>query len=129
MYLVGVARGATKVRVRLPASAVDTMPVREPPPRVLERVVVVTNPAARLEISPRPDTVKAGQALELRVMVFDRDGQAIDGAPVQVRYEDGGSAYLMTATGTLRLELKGSGSRSIVASFGRLADTLRVTVK
>jgi hypothetical protein len=61
--------------------------------------------------------------------VFDRDGQAIDGAPVQVRYEDGGSAYLTTATDTLRLELKVPASRPIVASFGKLADTVRVTVK
>jgi hypothetical protein len=129
MYLVGVARGRTMVRVRLPASGVDTMAFREPPPRVLERGVVVTNPAARVEISAQSDTVEVGEALELRVRVFDRDGQAIDGAPVQVRYEDGGSAYLTTATGTLRLELKVPGSRSIVASFGKLADTVRVTVK
>ena len=127
MYLVGVTRGRTTIRVRLPASPVDTMPFREPPPRVLERVVVVTNPAARVEISARSDTVKVGEVLELRVRVVDRDGRSIDGAPVEVRYEDGGSAHLTTATDTLRLEVPGS--RSIVASFGKLADTLRVIVR
>ena len=81
------------------------MPFREPPPRVLERLVVGTNPAARMEISRR-DSVKVGEAFELRLRVFDSEGQAIDGAPVQVRYEDGASNYLTTATGTLRLELK-----------------------
>jgi hypothetical protein len=129
MYLVGVARGRTMVRVRLPASPADTMPFRESPPRVLERAVVITNPAARVEISARSDTVKVGEALELRVGVFDRDGQAIEGAPVQVRYEDGGSAYLTTATGTLRVELKSAGLHMIAASYGTLADTLRVTLR
>jgi hypothetical protein len=129
LYLVAVARGRTTVRVRLSPSAADTMPFREPPARTLERPVVVTNPAARVEITARADTVRLGEPLDLRVRVLDRDGQAIDGAPVQVRYEDGGSGYVMTSTGTLRPELRRPGPHTIVASFGKMADTLRVTVK
>ena len=105
------------------------MPFREPPARTLERPVVVTNPAAHVEISSRPDTVKVGEPLDLRVRVLDREGQAIDGAPVQVGYEDGGSAYVTTSTGALRLELRRPGPHSIVASFGKMADTIRVMVK
>ena len=105
------------------------MPFREPPARTLQRPVVVTNPAARVEISARADTIRLGEPLDLRVRVLDRDGQAIDGAPVQVRYEDGGSAYVTTSTGALRLELQRPGTRPIVASFGKMADTVRVTVK
>jgi hypothetical protein len=129
LYLVAGARGRTTVRVRLPESPTDTMPFREPPPRTLERPVVVTNPAARVEFSSRPDTIKVGDPLDLRVRVLDREGQAIDGAPVQVSYEDGRSAYVTTSTGALRLELRGTGPHSIVASFGKMADTVRVTVK
>ena len=95
----------------------------------LERPVVVTNPAARVEFSSRPDTINVGEPLDLRLRVLDRDGQAIDGAPVQVSYEDGRSAYVTTSTGALRLELKSMGPHSIVASFGKMADTVRVTVK
>jgi len=105
------------------------MPFREPPARTLERPVAVTNPAARVELSSRPDTIKVGDPLDLRVRVLDGEGQAIDGAPVQVSYEDGGSAYVTTSTGTLRLELRRPGPHSIVASFGKMADTVRVTVK
>ena len=129
LYLVTGALGRTTIRVRLPASAADTMPFREPPARTLERPVVVTNPAARVEITARADTVRLGEPLDLRVRVLDRDGQAIDGAPVQVRYEDGGSACVTTSTGALRLELQRPGTRPIVASFGKMADTVRVTVK
>jgi len=129
LYLVAGTRGRTTVRVRLPESPADTMPFQDPPPRTLERAIVVTNPATRVEISPRPDTIKVGEPLELRVRVLDRDGQAIDGAPVQVTYEDGGTAYVTTSTGTLRLELRSTGPHSIVASFGKMADTVRVTVK
>jgi len=128
-YLVAGVRGRTTVRVRLAESTADTMPFREPPARTLERPVVVTNPAARVEISARSDTIRLGDPLDLRVRVLDRDGQAIDGAPVQVRYEDGGSAYAGMSTGTLRLELQRPGPRFIVASFGKMADTVRVTVR
>jgi len=129
MYLIALARGRTTIRVRLPESAVDTMPFREPPPRTLERVVVVTNPAVRVEISPRPDTIKLGEPLELRIRVFDRDGRVIDGAPVHVVYADGSGNYGTVTTGELRLELKNAGPHSVVATFGKLADTLRVAVK
>ena len=128
-YLVAGVRGRTTVRVRLAESVADTMPFREPPARTLERPVVVTNPAARVEISARADTIKRGEPLGVRVRVLDRDGQAIDGAPVEVRYEDGGSAYARMSTGALQLELERPGARFIVASFGKLADTVRVTVK
>jgi len=129
LYLVARARGRTTVRVRLPESSADTMPFQEPPARTLERPVVVTNPAARVEISAHPDTIKLGEPLDLRVRVRDREGQAIEGAPVQVRYEDGGSAYVTTATGALRLELRRPGPHPIVATFGKMVDTVRVTVK
>jgi len=129
LYLVARARGRTTVRVRLPESPADTMPFQEPPARTLERPVVVTNPAARVEISAHPDTIKLGEPLDLRVRVRDREGQAIEGAPVQVRYEDGGSAYVTTATGALRLELRRPGPHPIVATFGKMVDTVRVTVK
>ena len=129
LHLVAGARGRTTVRVRLPASAADTMPFQEPPARALERPVVVTNPASRVEISTPRDTVRLGDPLDLTVRVLDREGRAIDGAPVQVRYEDGGSAYVATSTGALRIELQRPGTRPIVASFGRLADTVLVTVK
>jgi hypothetical protein len=129
LYLVARARGRTTVRVRLPESPADTMPFQEPPARTLERPVVVTNPAARVEISAHPDTIKLGEPLDLRVRVRDREGQAIEGAPVQVRYEDGGSAYVTSATGALRLELRRPGPHPIVATFGKMVDTVRVTVK
>ena len=49
-YLVGRARGRTKVRASLPPSPADTISYREPPRRRLERDVIVSPRAARLEI-------------------------------------------------------------------------------
>ena len=128
MYLAARASGRTKLRVSLPPSPADTMPFRDPPPRELERGVVVTAPAVRVVISPRPDTVRVDEALELRLQVFDGQGKVIEGAPVRVRYEDGGSNYLNSAAGTFKVVFKSPGTHRITASVGKLADTVTVAV-
>jgi hypothetical protein len=128
-YLVARAQGGTVLRVRLPASPVDTMPFQEPPPRTLEREVVVTARSARIEVSPQADTVQIDQPLSVRVRLTDGDGHQIEGAPVQVAYElAAGSWALETTTDALRVTFTQAGTRTIVAKFGTLADTVRVTV-
>jgi hypothetical protein len=128
MYLVARATGRTKLRMSLPPLPTDTMPFREPPPRTLERGVVVTAPAVRVVIAPRPDTIRVGQSLELLVQVFDAAGKVLAGAPVRVRYDEAGSSYVKAVAGTFTVAFRSPGAHTIVASFGKLADTVRVAV-
>ena len=127
-YLVARARGRTRVRATIPPSPSDTMPSREPPPRTLEREVVVISRAVRLATGSRPDTIRVGDTLSLRPQVFDADGVAIDGAPIELRYSDGDVNRLLTTTDTARIAFEHAGQRTIVARFGILTDTVRVSV-
>jgi hypothetical protein len=67
--------------------------------------------------------------LSVRVRLTDGDGHQIEGAPVQVAYElAAGSWAHETTTDALRVTFTQAGTRTIVAKFGTLADTVRVTV-
>ena len=56
------------------------------------------------------------------------DGRPIDGAPVEVTYFVGSVVIPTTVTDTATVVLRQPGSRAIVARFGPLADTVRVSV-
>jgi hypothetical protein len=127
-YVVARALGRTILRVRLPASPSDTMPSREPPPRVLQREVVVSPRAARIAITPRPRSLRAEQSFEFRFRAFDRSGRQIAGAPIAVTHDLGQYKVRETTTGKLNVVVGGPGTRTVIATFGAVADTLRLVV-
>ena len=120
--------GRTTVHVTVAPSPTDTMPSRTPIPRVLERDIVVTPPIARVEISPRPDTVRVGEQVDVRVRVVDQAGQVVDGAPARLRVTGGEYDLVRDAAERVPLVFDSPGRRTIVASFGGHADTVVVDV-
>ena len=129
MHVVGRTKGRTTLRVRLPVTPSDAMPAQKPPPRVLEREVVVSARAVRVELTPRPDTVHVGETVSLRVRVLDEGGNPLAGASVGVMHEARpGSNVHTTTTDVVEVTFAEAGPRTIVAKFGALSDTVRLTV-
>jgi hypothetical protein len=120
--------GRTSVRVTLAPSPSDTMPSSTPVSRTLSRDIVVTLPIARVEMSPRPDTMHVGERVDIRVRVLDRAGHVLDGAPARLRVRGDAYEEWYDAAEPVPLVFGAPGRRMLIASFGAHADTAVVIV-
>ena len=127
MYVKALSPGLTTIRVRGVHGRLDAAIESELPPGVLERTLVVVRPPKRLEIAPRPDTLRVGQYLWARVRVYDAAGDSTDRVPVELvcigcigSYYDGVQLSHIWSNEPGRI--------TIVARLGGLADTLNVVV-
>jgi hypothetical protein len=128
MQLVGRRPGRTSLRITLPPLASDTAPSSSPPEHALTRDVVVTRPMRRIWFVPRPDSVRVGETIELRVRATDDQGRQYENPPARVMVSDGDQSYTTLATDPLRLSFASTGTRTIVARYGGLSDTLALRV-
>jgi hypothetical protein len=128
MQLIGRRPGRTVLRIVLPPLASDTAPSSSPPERVLTRNVVVTRPMRRIAFVPRPDSVRVGEAVVLRVRATDDQGRHYENPPARVTVDGDGQSYVTIATDSIRLDFRSPGARTIVARFGALADTITLRV-
>lgn len=137
MYIKALRPGTTTIRVRGVHGLRDAALESEVAPGVLETEVLVIRPPHRLEITPRPDTLRLGQHLEARVRVYDAMGEFTDRVPIELvcmgctgnsyHGEWLSSAYYFGERPT-RLSSNQPGHMTIVARLDRLADTLSVVI-
>jgi hypothetical protein len=128
MQVIGRRPGRTFLRIVLPPLASDTAPSSSPPGRVLTRDVVVTRPIRHIAFVPRPDSVRVGEALMIRLRATDDEGRDYENPPARVMVNDGVRSYVTLATDAIRLDFTSPGTRTIVARLGALSDTLTLRV-
>jgi hypothetical protein len=137
MYVKALRPGSTTIRVRGVHGRLDAALESEVSPGVLERDVVVVRPPHRLEITPRPETLRVGQYLEARVRVYDALGESTDRVPVDLvcmgcagSYYDGGWLTRDYYDGERPSHLWSNepGRMTVVARLNGLADTLSLVV-
>jgi hypothetical protein len=126
-YVKALRPGRTTLRVIGVHGASDTVASSKPPARELTREIIVTRPIRRVEIVPRPDTVRVRERFTLRVRVTDSAGEELAGLPVTLDVLDGDRTR-HDASKSVDLSLTSPGSTRIVARLGTYADTVTVTV-
>jgi hypothetical protein len=127
-YLVGRRAGTTLVRLHGLQLPSDTMPSRNPVSSTLQREVRVLPTLARIEIVPRPASVRRGDRVEFRTRVIDRAGQEVTGVPVSWRINATTYSELGVQSLPRSVVFDSTGSRTIVARVGRRIDSLTVVV-
>lgn len=126
-FIVGRREGRTVVRVSGLRGPSDTVLTRKPPQAELEREVVITRPIAHIRISPRIDTVRAGEIREFRVLLTDTEGTVIESAPVDLQVA-GGDFPWHTHQNPRRVTFGKVGTWVLSASFAGQRDELRIVV-
>ena len=127
MYIKALRPGSTTIRVRGVHGRDDAVFDSSLPSGVLESEVVVTRPPHRLEITPRPDTLRVGQNLLARVRVYDATGEFSERVPVQLVCTGCTDSYY-DGTHPSHIWSNEPGGMTIVARLNGLADTLSVVV-
>jgi hypothetical protein len=137
MYIKALRPGSTKIRARGVHGLRDAALVSEVAPGVLERDVIVIRPPHRLEITPRPDTLRVGQDLLARVRVYDATGEFTERVPMDLvcmgctGFYNGGdwlSRFYYDGERPSHHSSNEPGRMTIVARLDSLADTLSVVV-
>jgi hypothetical protein len=94
------------------------------------REVVVTRPVSGIRITPRPETISAGDSTTaIGAQVFGTAGDTIAGAPVRYRVMGPGQHSGYNTNGPIRPSFEKPGAYTIIATFLGHADTLRVVVR
>lgn len=127
MRIVAVRPGRLKVRATGVHTSVDTMPSYNPLDTILEREVVVTRPASRLVISPRPTSMIAGTPLTFSVRLLDHLGRTIDGPVIQLKW-DTYVGFVRMATDTVGVTFTQPGRHWVTASLRMHTDSVSVDV-
>lgn len=127
-YAVARRPGRTTVRVRGVHGRADRTPSSPPAPTELERVVVVTKPVARLEISPREGRAVVGDQRTVRIRAFDVDGAELTGFVPELRVEGGPNVQVFHYSPLLAVPFERVGTYTLTASFGGKTDVMTVTV-
>lgn len=125
--LVGLRPGRTRLRVTGLHGASDSIPTNRPPPRSLEQAIVVTVPVDRVRMSPRPEVIRLDDTMKVVARVFDRNGKEIAGAPVAISLREAGGENTQIWE-PFRRRFTKPGKKTLIATFGRHADTLTVIV-
>jgi alpha-tubulin suppressor-like RCC1 family protein len=128
MQLVGRRPGRTRLDVTLPPLPSDTAPSRSPPQRALTRELVVTRPMTRIAFVPRPDSLRVGESIVLRVRGTDDQGRQYENVPARIMVNDGERGYTTSSADPVRLQFGSPGTRTIVSQYRALSDTLTVRV-
>jgi hypothetical protein len=121
--------GTTTVRLRgLPIDADEEEGGRKSQ-RELARAVFVAPAIARVELSPRRDTVRVHESVEFHLRAIDITGEVIEHLPASLTVDnEPASGELHTATDPLRVMFRTAGTRILIGRLGSHADTLRITV-
>jgi hypothetical protein len=127
MYVKALRAGTATIRVRGVHGRLDAALESEPAPGMLERTIVVSRPPQRLEITPRPDTLRMGEPLVVRVRVYDAQGEYTDRASLWLESGERDPHYY-DGSRPARVSFMTPGRKSIVARLGALADTLTLIV-
>jgi hypothetical protein len=127
-FLHGRRRGTTMLRVHDIHTPSDTMPSRDPVPSNLQRELRVLPTLARVQIVPRPDTVRAGESVDFRVRVVARSGEDVADLPVEWRIRKKGYSEIGVQGSPRSIRFDSTGTATIVARVGRRADSLTVIV-
>ena len=124
-YLKGVRAGRTVVRVDEPKRN-DVDSTLQPP---AELPVLVTPPIERLQIWPRPDTMRVGDLVAFRVRGIGRSGRVVEQRLPTVL------VFMTEETGTAQdtfipvtFGFASIGSATISTQLGSYVDTIRVVV-
>ena len=127
MYVKALGPGSTRIRVRGVHGRLDAAFESELPPGVLEQSLVVIRPPRRLEITPRPDTLRVGEYLGARVRVYDATGEHTDRIPVELECLGCMTSYY-DGTEPSDSWSNEPGRMTLVARLDDLSDTLSVVV-
>jgi hypothetical protein len=125
---VPVRPGRTTVRVAGLHDDADSLPARRPRARALSRPAVVTPRVGRVEILPRPTSMRRGDSVAFRVRVYTAAGAPLDGAPAELRWDVGTTTRVRDARRPVAVSFDSAGRRLLVGRFLHLADTLSVDV-
>jgi hypothetical protein len=126
-YVKALRPGRTTMRVRGIHSPSDTAPSSKPPERELAREIIVTPPIERVEIAPRPDTVRVGEIITLHVRALDHEGRDFAGLPWQLEVLDGENRGIHIGPEAVSLGFTVPGRARIAARLGIHTDTITVT--
>lgn len=126
-YLVARKTGTTILQARDIHASADTMPSREPVPTSLQIQLRVIPRLARVEIQPRPDTVRGGETVEFRTRAIDRAGREVTGLPAEWRIQ--ARRYPETGMQLVRsVRFDSTGTTLVVARVAGRTDSLTVVV-
>jgi hypothetical protein len=126
-YLKALRPGVTYVRVRGIHGPSDTAASSPPPARAIQRVVRVTRPIGRVEVTRPPDSVFVNRILYLNARTFDIEGHSVADVPVTFEVEGEGSIYRSWSEVPAPVTIRTRGRKRIMARAGQCADTLTVT--
>jgi hypothetical protein len=127
-YVRALQPGRTVLRVRGIHGPSDTAASSNPPERQVERKIIVAPPIDRVEISPRPERVRALENVTLRVRVLDRDAHEVAALPWRLEVLDGENRGIRTGPEPQSLVFAEPGRTRIAARLGAHVDTLSVMV-
>jgi hypothetical protein len=128
-HLLGRRPGITTIHLQgfhLPS---DTMPSRTPVSNSLHREVMVLPHLARIEIVPRPDTVRMGDSVTFRARVVDGSDQELRDLPVEWRIQKKANSQMGVQSTPRSVVFDSTGTQTIVARVGRRIDSLTVVVR
>jgi hypothetical protein len=126
-FIKALRPGITAVRVRGVHGLLDAALDSDLPSGVLERDVVVTRAPQRLTITPRPDTLRADEYLDVRVRVYDAVGDSTTRVPVELECTGCIGSHYYGAR-PIRISPNARGRMTLVAKLDSLADTLSIVV-
>jgi hypothetical protein len=128
MTLVALRPGRARVRAAGVHDVADLEPTSISLDSIVTRDVLVTPRVGRFAISPRPTTMHTGERRSLSVLVIDRAGRAIEGAPVELLWGQKNSHESRLATRPVSVAFDKPGRYEIIAVLGSHADTVNVDV-
>jgi alpha-tubulin suppressor-like RCC1 family protein len=118
--------GRTTIRV-VGIHSSENKPSNAPRATTLSLNVVVTQAVSRLTVTPRPDTVRLGQAIDFMVRAVDAAGRPVDGPITEVEVLEDRSK-LTFQTPSAQVTFGSLGRRTVIVRIGGRADTLSVQV-
>ena len=127
-YVKALRSGRTALRVRGIHGPSDTAASSKPPANEIDRTIIVAPPIDRVEIVPRPDSLRALETLTLAVRVLDRDGREVAGLPWRLEVLDGEGRGIRTGPEPQSIVFTTPGRARIVARLGAHTDTMSVMV-
>ena len=127
-YVKALRAGRTILRVGGVHGPSDTAASSTPPAHQIEREIIVTPPIGRVEIVPRPDSVRALETVTLSVRVLDREGHEVTGLPWQLEVLDGDTRGIRLGPAPVPLVFNSAGRTRITVRLGPHTDSLSILV-
>jgi hypothetical protein len=128
MYLLGRQAGTTIVSIAGLHLTSDTMASSNPIPSSLQREVRVLPRISRIEIAPRPNTVRVGDSVVFRARVIDASGDELRGLMIDWRIVAKTYSETGEQSSGRTVYFDSTGSRTIIARAGNRTDSLTVVV-